>query len=334
MHSVVGFTSNLNGVSSRHINSFSILLSSMKINIRSITIILFLIGRSVFAQNTELIMDSIMNERMQSGYANTHFRPDGPLDKKERRTGFWKDYEVQKGSSFQEADREPLETIGTYLFYSEGDYSQGKRTGDWSVFVIENTTDRKILSQKLTYIDGTAQGAFTYFYPDRKKAKEGNYKDGQLNGPATVYYKNGNVFGKQNYEHGMKKGMQTYYYPGGALKLSIEYKDGKANGNYEGWYENGKLKETYTFKQDSLHGRFKYYYPSGQLWTEKQYDNGRLLNVISLYDSNGKELDKGTLKDGNGLVNYYDENGNIYLKTTYHNGMEIKNETIRSVKFK
>jgi antitoxin component YwqK of YwqJK toxin-antitoxin module len=289
---------------------------------------------SVFGQKITVIKDSIMNERMKSGYATKHFRPDGAFDSESKRTGFWKDYEVINGISFQESNNQPLKIVGMYLFYGEGKYESGLRQGDWTIYIIQNNTDKKIKSQKLSYSNGQPEGPFTYYYPNGDKAFEGNYNQGKIEGLATSYYSDNRIFGKQNYKSDVLDGEQNYFYPGGKIHVRINYQDGKANGPYQQMYENEQARESFEYLQDSVHGMFRFFYPDGKLWTEKQYENGRLLNVLSIFDKNGKPLEKGDLKDGNGVVYYYDEEGNVYERTMYKDGREVKKQAIRPVKFK
>ena len=292
------------------------------------------LSQKLSAQKITLLRDSLMNERMKSGYATKHFRPEGPNDANGQRAGFWKDYEVIEEGSYQEVDGEPMKTVGMYLLYGEGRFEGGKRVGDWIIYVIEDKTDKKILSQKLSYVDGKAEGPFTYFYPNGDKAQEGHYKNGVMEGPVTVYYTGGKIFGEQYYVSGNRHGQQDYFYRSGKPSFSVTYEHGVRNGKFVQWYENGNSKESFTYNQDSLDGVYRYYYADGTLWTEKQYDKGKLLNVVAIYDKNGKELEKGNLKDGNGLVYYYDEEGNVYEKITYKGGVQVKTETLRSAKFR
>lgn len=71
---------------------------------------------------------------------------------------------------------------------------------------------------------------------------------------------------------------------------------------------------------------YKYYYENGQLWIEMEYKNGLLMNVIGSYDNMGNPREKGTIKDENGTVIYYTEDGKIYSVETFKDGKKIKEE--------
>ena len=54
------------------------------------------------------------------------------------------------------------------------------------------------------------------------------------------------------------------------------------------------------------------------------YADGKLISIISCFDGNGKQLDKGTLKDGNGTLNLYDIDGNLLEVQNFKDGEFIK----------
>ena len=48
------------------------------------------------------------------------------------------------------------------------------------------------------------------------------------------------------------------------------------------------------------------------------------MNIINSLDGNGKQLDKGTLKDGNGTLNSYNIDGNLLEVQNFKDGKFIK----------
>lgn len=278
------------------------------------------------AQDIAVVRDSIMQAYMESGFASKHFIPKGGHDKNNERQGKWKDYETKNESSFFVVKDESLEQFSNYLFYGEGEFSAGKRTGEWSIYIIEDKTFKKILSKKLYYTDGVPEGSLESFYPNGKLARTGNYVHGKLQDSSTVFYPDGEIFARRFYKNNEKEGEQDYFFKSGKLKYTVLYAAGIREGRAIKYYENGQLNEWSTYKADSLQGAYRYYYPDGKLWTERIYENGRLLNVTKLYGKDGNDLEKGTLKDGDGTVNFYSEEGKIYLTQTYKNGIAIKDE--------
>jgi antitoxin component YwqK of YwqJK toxin-antitoxin module len=288
--------------------------------------IIFLLPGFVWTQKIALIRDSIMNTYMESGFATKNFRPTGKTDANNLRQGKWKDYEPIEGGSYQLVNEAPMKTIGYYLFYGEGEFIDDKRTGAWTIYVIEDKSFKKILSQKLNYTDGKPDGSFEYFYPDGKVAQTGSYNNGDIEGESIIYFPGGNTFGKQFFVAGNKNGRQQYFFPEGKLSFVVNYTKGLKEGKYESYYKDGTIQESAAYVTDSLDGVYRYYYPSGKLWTEKFYKVGLTMNITCTNDKNGHALDKGTLKDGNGYINYYTEEGKIYLVVTFKDGKSIKEE--------
>lgn len=285
-----------------------------------------LLSNIPYAQNLVIIRDSIMAVYMTNGFGNKHFVPKGSYDKNNARQGKWKDYEVVKSSSFFVKNDESLEEFSNYLFYGEGEFKDGKRDGDWNIYIVEDKTLKKILSQKLHYADGKPEGTFENYYPNGKIARTGTFINGHMQDSSTIYNPDGTIFAKRFYKDDEKDGQQNYYFKNGALEYFVKYVMGKKDGQANMYYQDGTLKESSLYKADSLHSIYTYYYPDGKIWTERMYENGRLLNITKLYGKNGSELYKGTLKNGDGTVNFYTEEGKIYLTRTYANGVAIKEE--------
>jgi hypothetical protein len=71
-------------------------------------------------------------------------------------------------------------------------------------------------------------------------------------------------------------------------------------------------------------GKYTIQYGNGKLWSEREYKNGSLWNVISNFNPKGKPQDKGTLLNGNGFVNIYNEKGELIWREYYKDG-EVTN---------
>lgn len=278
------------------------------------------------AQELSLVCDSIMDHYMRSGYADKHFMPKGKEDKNDLRQGFWKDYEVTLDETYFLIDSTPLRYKAYYLVYAEGYFKNDKRTGTWDFYVIEDKTFKKIKQKTVEYIGGQEIGNYTYFLPDKTIASTGFSVNGQKDGEETVYYKDGSVYGKRPFSKGKRNGLFVHYYRNQLLMEKVEYENDSLHGISERYYANGKMKEKCTFINGKYDGVYRYYHENGQLWVERKYSNGLIQSVTGSYDMNGNPRDKGTLVDGNGTVNFYTEEGKLYLTITYENGKSVKEE--------
>ena len=73
---------------------------------------------------------------------------------------------------------------------------------------------------------------------------------------------------------------------------------------------------------DTCNGFYKFYLENGQLVEHREFKNGKIWNVINIYDSLGNTItNKGTIVNGNGTThNYF--NGHLMTICTYKNGVQ------------
>ncbi len=278
------------------------------------------------AQELTLVCDSIMDYYMKSGYADKHFMPKGKEDKNDERQGFWKDYEVSLDITYFLIDSTPTRYKAWYLLYAEGDFKNNKREGEWTFYVIEDKTFKKIKQKTVEYIDGKEIGNYTYFFPDKSIASTGFSVNGLKERTETAYYEDGSLYGKRPFSKGKRNGLFVHYYRNQVIMEKVEYENDSLHGISLIYYPDGQLKESCKFINGKFDGVYQYYYENGQLWVERIYKNGLIQSVTGSYDMNGNARDKGTLVDGNGTVNFYTLEGKLYLIRTYENGKEVKNE--------
>jgi antitoxin component YwqK of YwqJK toxin-antitoxin module len=64
-----------------------------------------------------------------------------------------------------------------------------------------------------------------------------------------------------------------------------------------------------------------YYYDNGNIWSEVEFFDGLFWNVLYNNDINGNPKEKGSLVNGNGTRNIYDERGNLIMIEMYEKGL-------------
>jgi antitoxin component YwqK of YwqJK toxin-antitoxin module len=95
----------------------------------------------------------------------------------------------------------------------------------------------------------------------------------------------------------------------GQIAWLVQYKDGKKwKGLCMAWYENG---------QKNFEGRWK---KSKKPWT------------VVVWKPNGEKCPDTNLKDGNGVLVYYDNDGREFMRTIFKDGVGVKDTGIRSRK--
>ena len=97
----------------------------------------------------------------------------------------------------------------------------------------------------------------------------------------------------------------------------------EATRYYEG---SNRLRSVAAMRNNRHHGSTKHYHRNGNLCAEWEYRDGVLWTAVSCYSSKGGELEKGTLKDGNGTLYLYDGADHISNINHYENGKLVKRE--------
>lgn len=211
---------------------------------------------------------------------------------------------------------------GSVLIYEEGNLVNGKRTGLFTTYVIDNNDHHKkykiheqdfkndlvdghwkaydlggTLKYDMMFTKGRPSGYSVYFGPDGKTATETCRFSNDSVAIVTKFADNGKKQQVQTMVHGIKNGPGTVYYP------------------------NGNIMSTANFVNDQFNDTLKYYYPNGVLWTEEIFKNGLDWTVLNNFDSTGKPRDAGTLKNGNGTRILYTEEGEVRQVVTYIKGV-------------
>lgn len=111
--------------------------------------------------------------------------------------------------------------------------------------------------------------------------------------------------------------IQTGHYKNGKMDSIWKTTHKSVPGWYETTYDNGNPIKT------------QYFYANGQLnWTEIQLDRSKLDKVTEMYTVNGDSLYPGTINNGNGTFNRYNEAGKLIKVYYYKNGYMVGGENL------
>ncbi|HLP13641.1 MAG TPA: TonB family protein [Flavobacteriales bacterium] len=153
---------------------------------------------------------------------------------------------------------------------TEGAYSNGLKTGRWETKKSDNL-----------YIE--------------------YYKDGELNGTKSVFYKEKPVT-VERFSKGVLDGeFSKYLYDGETVKrLTGKYKNGKRNGTFR-IYQGDVLKSEWNLSDEVRNGPQKLFYENGKVRSHEVWRNGVLDSVRTTWDEDGKLetrsfYEKGELK--------------------------------------
>lgn len=266
--------------------------------------------------------------RYKSAYADDKlvgvrelYHPNGKLAGKEN----YKDGKyVNDGDFFNENGERTLQNGTGYRidYFSngnlsfKGNYKNGKREG-LNTWFFENGK----LKSEFNYYNGTTAGEYKMYYESGVMKEKGNYSAEKINGLVEFYHPNGKLLGKNKYSNGTFISPDDYFDANGNQILS------NGSGEYYTYNIQGRLNYRCSYLNYCRSGKAQWFYDNGQLeqeavykYSESKKPDGLRWEIISSFDSNGKEREKGTLKNGNGTWISYDENGKRTV-TEYVNGI-------------
>ena len=212
------------------------------------------------------------------------------------------------------------------LINIEGPFKNGKKNGIFTTYVLDsgNHSHRyKVYEQ--TYINDKLNGQWKVYNLKGTLVSFQTYKNDSLDGISRNYWIDGKtIMHESEYFPGSHKHIEREFTSEGKLQKELSFLGDELSGFCKEYYPDGSLNRTAFFEHGVLNGSFKYYHPGGKLWIDEIYKDGKEWTVLGNYDSNGKSREKGTLKNGNGTVYLYNEDGSLREVLTLINGEEKK----------
>ena len=214
----------------------------------------------------------------------------------------------------------------TALVCFEGQIKNNKNEGVYSAYLFDSANHSKRYKiYEQTYKNGKLNGQWRTFSLRGTLVNFQTYKDDSLNGLTKNFWIDGKtIMNEQEYFNGRSKHTDREFFNNGKVKSEIPVENDQLNGTGKKYYEDGTLQEVANFKNGVFHGSQKYYYPNGQLWSDLIYKDGKCWEAIANFTEKGVRRDAGTLRNGNGTVIYYNEDGSVREIQKYQNGEEIK----------
>ena len=208
----------------------------------------------------------------------------------------------------------------------EGQRKSGKREGIFTFYVIDSLDhSRRYKIWEQEYHNDKLNGPWKTYTLRGTLVEFQTYKDDSLNGIARTYWIDGKkIMDEKQYFNGTSKYVQKEFYDNGKVKIERPYENGKLTGTGRNFYEDGTIEQEVNLKNGKMDGIRKYYFPNGQLWIEEIYKDDKNWTVVANYTDKGVKRNPGTLKNGNGTIIYYNEDGTIWKTSTFVNGEEVK----------
>jgi antitoxin component YwqK of YwqJK toxin-antitoxin module len=144
------------------------------------------------------------------------------------------------------------------------------------------------------------------YHPNTRIESKSFYKNGQLDGPLTIYDEDGNKVSVETYKNGILDGLFESYFIDGKPRIQGQYKDGL--------YE----------------GEWKYYDDMGFIIGKGKYEAGTGTQMAFHLNGNTMREIEYVKNQKHGQDRFYDKQGKISRIDTYENGDFVKTEVVRS----
>lgn len=206
--------------------------------------------------------------------------------------------------------------------------------------------------QYLESVDGRAHGIYREWHLNGTQKMELQVIEGMaeltetaltswvFDGINRIWEENGALVAEISYEKGMLHGDSLYYYPEGQLQKKIPYFQNEINGSLICYHETGDISETIPHVKGLRQGIASAFFSNNALCYEETFDKGILLEgryftkngelLSSISEGNGDRIEwiTSSLKRATqyrkgvpeGLVECFDEKGNIKVKYEQRNG--------------
>lgn len=202
-------------------------------------------------------------------------------------------------------------------FSFTGNFKNGKKQSRCTWYF-----DNGNLKEESNYDNGIANGEYKIHFESGKLKEKGVYENGKVNGLVGFYHPNGNFFGSAKYSNGTLISRDDFFDENGNLILT------NGSGVYSEYNVKGRVVYRCNYLNYCRNGIAQWYHDNGQLEQEAVYKfseahkpDGLRWEIISSFDNNGQQREKGTLKNGTGTWITYDANGNKTVNE-YVNGIK------------
>ena len=121
-------------------------------------------------------------------------------------------------------------------------------------------------------------------------------------------------------EDGQKEGTWLSWHTNGQLESQINWHNDYYSGHFQSWHPNGQLKALGQTKKGEMDGKWVDFYQSGVQASKSLSEVGLAVSAL-VWTPDGQPCKKTNLKDGNGTVYQYDDNGSIQKITRFQDGI-------------
>lgn len=181
-------------------------------------------------------------------------------------------YDVLKPDP-QNPNKPPVTTVEGFCEDGllSGEYRQYRANGKFSL--------------RETYVKGTKEGPFYYYYESGELEVKGEFQNGELSGTVQGYYKSGKIYYINNYKAGKRNGNCDAFFENGTKETESHYSMGIPVGAHYGFFPDGEVRYFKVFNDSGiLNGPNYVFHRTGCAALEEYYKNGKLDSVQKAWD--------------------------------------------------
>jgi antitoxin component YwqK of YwqJK toxin-antitoxin module len=205
--------------------------------------------------------------------------------------------------------------------YLQGHFMNGKKEGIWKGFNLNDKGDT-IVFLEIDFKSDLKNGLEKHYFENGKLHKQIAYKNGLKHGAEITYFKSdtANVDYINNYEEYQSDTLNgfsfscSYRNPFDTISIGA-YKKGKRDGRFLiNWFPNKYIIGLSRWKSN---GSYIKYHPNGIIASEIEFRNNLPYTLVQTNDTNGNLIEAKTLKEGNGYLNCYYDDGEFLSQFEY-----------------
>jgi antitoxin component YwqK of YwqJK toxin-antitoxin module len=121
---------------------------------------------------------------------------------------------------------------------------------------------------------------------------------------------------------GQKEGIWLEWYPNGSIRAKTGWHQDRYEGEFKGWYPNGRIKVIGQTSDGEVDGQWKSFYTSGLPASESISETGLAVSA-KVWTPSGEPCPHTNLKNGNGILYQYQEDGSVLKIQKFANGVGL-----------
>lgn len=119
-------------------------------------------------------------------------------------------------------------------------------------------------------------------YPNGQLKSYGSFVDGRAEGTWSWWFENGNKMSEGTFVDGNRNGEWITWFENGVMKSRGIYLNDKLNGAFVQWFDNGVIALESHYLQDKLEGSRRHYDAKGEVTVIEEFESGVRISISDL----------------------------------------------------